>query len=396
MADNKVQVDLVAENRDLVAKLADAEARLAAVGQKGGSQAASGLESVSRSANALSAVLRLVTIPAVAVGSALRFAQGLNEMLDTAKHLRNEFNGIAETFARGINNQSIKLNFGDAAASDADLVKQANAAAAAISKKLEEDLSNPARIARARGGKVGAWLGEMFGDLSDDKLKSQAQTAINGVYNTLSEARKNAAERDRRETEELQQQDLQARIAAAVGNEKIVLEAELSARKETEAKRRAGLGRDADLRRKLAEDVAKADRKKAADAAEAVVQGRDAAIRDQQSELATTEAEKEEIAHQGRLAAIRKEFRDASTIEDRDAMNERFDNELEITTRNLKKIAQEIRQQRAEMLREIQRAQTSGFGLNGGGPPSLAGTGTALQFLTDNIASFARTQGGGR
>jgi len=192
VAENVVKVDIIAENADLKKKLAETEAALAAVGNKGGKQADAGLGAVSRSAKALSAVMRLVAIPAIAIGAAVKFAQVLNSMLDPAKHLRNEFRGIADDFSRGINVASIGLNFGQLVGDEASIRQQANEQVKKITDALEATLGSTGRVLR---GKVGILSGV---DLPEADLKKQAVDAVRQVEAARDRAIANAREQRER------------------------------------------------------------------------------------------------------------------------------------------------------------------------------------------------------
>lgn len=316
MADNRVQVDIVAENAQLKAKLAESEALLARAGQKGGKEAAGGIESVTKSASALGRVIRLITFPAVAITAAMRMASVLHGMLDPAKNLRNEFIGLAEDFNRGINSASIGLRFGESAQQAADITAAAARQVEAVTDRLETKLSDSGRIMRGKMGKI---LGI---DQSDEKLVGDAKKSIAAIE----------AARDR-----------------AIENARI-------------ARERAN---------RLDENAAE--------------------LKVQPNDFDRLTLEGKQV-----YAEYLRKFNAEQTAEEKDHLSKMQELYNQYHAMRYKVLKEAIAREQRESLAAVQRAQTSGFGLNGGGPPSLAGTGTALQFLTDNIASFARTQGGGR
>lgn len=393
MSDNRVQVDIVAENKDLRAKLAESEAQLAAVGQRGGAKAAAGIDSATHAASTFSKALRLIALPVTVVSAAVKLAGYFADADERAKAFGKTLDSIGNKFQEGVAQSAFKLRLGPVEVDEDAALASMRTALKAIDDASEAVLKNDSNTAAATflPKSIADWLGVKGAQevvrLAESQ-KERIRQAIISQIPALEEAQ-------RRRAEELAQQDLQARIAASVGTERLHLEAELTERKRSDAVRRAR-GRDGPALIAIAEKQAKAENEARARAEREGVRAVEGDIAGARAKLTNSDAERIEIETQTRLAEIRMRALKAQSEAEKGLLQELAEYEIKLKKKTLDAIDAAKARQYEEDRRAAQRAQTSGFGLNGGGPPSFAGTATAMQFLTDNIASFARTQGGGR
>ncbi len=343
MADNRVQVDIVAENAQLKAKLAETEkelARFAAKGAKDGQGAAFGFKDLTASAGLFSKAMRFIGIPAMVLQGAQKLTTEIQNWRDRTRAFKDEVREAGRAITDASTNAQLGAR-GPAGARAAQRLKEAQELQEAITK-IEGEGEN--------------------GRLRKLKEKEDIQRrAIEYQERFIGNGRQRLGE-GTPPVQALRETQRQIRI---IEEEKDRVRKEFEKRREVE---------DADVARGLQRQV-----------------------KDLDIQLAANDPElKAKLELEQKKQDIELQFQGET-----DAKLLALKAQLIAKTEELDKIAADRRaaardRQIQEDLRAVQRAQTSGFGLNGGGPPSFAGTGTALQFLTDNIASFARTQGGGR
>lgn len=343
MADNRVQVDIVAENAQLRAKLAESEALLAAAGKKGAAetaQASAGLQDVAKSAGLIGKALRLIGIPAIVLGVAKSVTVEIQNWIDRTRIFKEE---VREA-GRAITDASTSAQLGargPAGARAAQRLKETQELQDAITKIEGEGEDGRLRKLRDKEQKQKAAIEYQERYLGNGQQRlGEGTPPVQALRETQRQIRAIEDEKDRVRKEFIKRREVEdAEVARGLERQVKGLDIQLAAN-------------DPELKAKLELEQKKQD-------IELQFQGEtDTKLLALKAQLIAKTEALEKIAADRRAAA-----RDRQIEEDK---------------------------------RAVQRSQTSGFGLNGGGPPSLAGTGTALQFLTDNIASFARTQGGGR
>ena len=338
MADNRVQVDLVAENSDLRAKLAQAEAQIDRFGQgsQGATQrAADGFQEMTRSAQLFGKAIRFLAFPAIIWESAKRVSTWLQDAIDKTRTYKEEIKQVSEAFLEQSRAAQIATQQGPRGTERA---KQASDEVKTV-QKLQEELE------RARASEASARK-RAFREVEDARIDDA------GVVRQMIDDRMKAIDREEG-----------ARTRAA----------------ENELKRVTEQGRKA--------------REAADDAAKRPVERR---IADQRIQLAANNPElKAKLELEQAKKDIELQFKGETNAALLAMQAELLKNVEELNRRSLEKIQAEQRRQLSEMVAEARRAQEQGFGLSAGAP-AFAGTGTALQFLQDNIASFARTASGGR
>lgn len=184
MAQNEVKVEFTGDASGVQKAGKEAEAAVKSVGDKGGKQAAGGLDAAAKQANVLRKALALAALPLAAFGAASKIAGLLNNALDPARHLRNEFRGMAEDFARASNIQAVGLRFGNQAEQEAAIVAGAAQRIEQITAALQAKLE-----LRATTGKIGTILGIVD---SPEKLAKDAENAIKVVEAARDRAIENA------------------------------------------------------------------------------------------------------------------------------------------------------------------------------------------------------------
>lgn len=392
MADNRVQVEIVAENRDLRAKLAEAEAQIAAFGKSGGAKAAAGLDVATRAASLLSKTLRLIALPVTVVSAAVKLAGYIADADERAKAFGKTLDEIGNRFSEGVAQSAFKLRLGPVEVDEDAALKAMRDALKAIDDASDKVLKNDSNTAAATllPKAVADWLGVK----GTEEVVRLAEAQKDRIRQAIRDQTSALAEAQRRRAEDLAQQDLQARIAAAKGTERAALEAEMTERKRSESIRRAR-GRDAVALKAIAEDQAKAERQAQEDAREKSRQGVRSEIAGSLKELANTDAAKQEIDHQEKLAEIRRRYRQAQSEEEKGLLQELFDFEMKLDEKK-KALQKEARERQIrEMIDEQKKAQSDGFTIKDINTNGV-GSGSALQIIGQQLPSLITLAGGGR
>lgn len=336
MTDNRVQIDLVAENADLRAKLNAAEADIKAMQQRvntGGKEASAGFEDAAKAAGVFARVMRFVAVPSIIITTATRLTTIIQDWIDRTRIFKEELREAARVALEASRNEQFAAR-GDAGKRAADRVKLAEEEQAAIAK-IEEQGGLVTLLERER-------VYRRIVELSEKRLNAKLPRA-SGEVQQLEEVR--------RQITAIEKSKEEVRTSFAKRRDENTERDRRDARKQLEAQRIQLASNDPELKAKL--------------------------------EL---EREKREIELQ---------FRGETNKELLAMQAELLANVEELSRRSLERIRAEQRRQIREMENEVRAATEQGFGISAGAP-SFAGTGTAMQFFQDNLASFARTASGGR
>lgn len=141
MANPKVQVDIVAENVQLKAKLAETEALLAKQGQRasvGGKETAAAFDGATKSVGVFSKALRFIAFPAIIFETAKRISEAI---LDSAEHTRiwrEEVRKVGDAYAEASRQAQLTTRQGSFGQQRAQQLKEELDAIGEAQKKLEE------------------------------------------------------------------------------------------------------------------------------------------------------------------------------------------------------------------------------------------------------------------
>lgn len=221
MAENRVQVDIVAENADLRQKLAQAEAAIAsfgATGKKDAGGAATALEEaeqiltnigkngaagaergISRAASATKAfgtALRYLAFPVIVVTSALKVSQYLLDAQERAKRFREELRGITQEFTSQANADALKVRIGSFELDKTQAQRSAQALEETLKQNIFQRLTTATLVNKLAPGYVSALLG--FDDASIKKMVAEASAALKKVQEDLQNELASIAENQRR------------------------------------------------------------------------------------------------------------------------------------------------------------------------------------------------------
>lgn len=393
MPDNRVQIDIVAENADLRAKLAQAESQLEGFkkGNEGAATSAdAALQQATKSARSLSQIMRFIVLPAAIWDGAKRLLTFFSEAEERAKAFRNQVSAIAQQFETISRQGSLELRLGALELDQAKIQEQARAAADAVNQALQAALADPNRVADQN------IFGGMFGTKSNDDLVREATAALDRIESARQQLQAVAAENAKRRAFAEETELFRIRASVAVGEEKRKLEMIVALRERAAALERSrGTKEERDRAKAIADERAKAEATKIDRDRQNERDARQSAERSQQGELANTDREREEIEHQERIAAIRREFRDRDDAESIAAMERRLENERKIYDKHLALMKQAHDRQLREMLEADRKAQTEGFTIKDLNTANI-GSGAALQVIGQQLPALVTLSGGGR
>lgn len=342
MPDNRVQVDIVAENRQLRAKLADSEAQIAAFKLKsedGVASVGAGFEKSTRAARLFRSAIGYIAFPLVLVETAKTIANKIQDAIEKTRLFKEEVAGLTK-------------NFKDASKASQIAVQQ-GPAAANRNKELEEEL----RL-----------LGE---------LQEKLQKAIGSE-----------ASARRRAVEEVQEGNYQnANLEATVLQIKLNnIDKEEGARRRAVEEEIRGV-REAGRKRREAEEELRTKPIRES------LEERIAQARIQGAENNPELRAKLELEQKKHIIEI--EFAketNAAVLALRDELLQQLDN-LDAQSRQRRKDA-ELRQLR-ELLAEFKKAQSEGFTIKDLNTANI-GSGSALQVIGQQLPALVTLAGGGR
>jgi hypothetical protein len=395
MPNPRVQVDLVAENKDLAAKLAAAQAQLDAFAKKNEGKAGEG-GAVGEGVDVLKGIkhgLHEIAIPAAILGALNELASKYVEIVKESELVGAAQMKMANDFIAAANEIG-RLASGGPLEEMLSLDRKAGEVLTRIGEEADK------RAFERGQHSVGSWwqaITEAFGAPDQDAYDAAANAASSLAIHASEAAKK----RLKQSVDEVQKFSERAAIIRANLDSD-----DASEREKAAAEHQARLNEIA----RLGDSDANAAKKQALEEIDALESalavkrlhraeqdlraGRESAVRGQETELANTDTEREEIAHQERIAAIRKEFRDREDQESIEAFEKRMENETAIYEKHKKLQAQAAARQIRELVEQLRKAQTDGF-LPKDVNFSNVGSGAAIQFLEGQLPQVLGLMGGG-
>lgn len=183
MANPKVQVDIVAENVQLKAKLAETEALLARSGQKGGKEAAAGFEGATKSVGAFGKAMRLLSFPAIVITSAWQISKYLTDAANRAEDFRAKLADIGKEFHAGAVTGALQLRVGDV---QIDKIK-ARQTAQQLESTIQQEIFSTYVSGSIVNKLAPVWLSKLLGmdDASIKRMVKDASDRLKGVKGDL-------------------------------------------------------------------------------------------------------------------------------------------------------------------------------------------------------------------
>ena len=143
MANPRVQIDIVAENARLKAKLAEAEALIAKSKsriEEGGGTAESALKGATGAAKSFGAALRFIAWPAAILATATKITNWILDEIDHTRLYREEVEKLGQAYRDASKFTQIQAQSGPAAAARAQSLDEERKALEAL-QKTREDLA---------------------------------------------------------------------------------------------------------------------------------------------------------------------------------------------------------------------------------------------------------------